>query len=364
MTPDSNTAMTPNRRKMLKICSDEAVEVFSRLFALDSVPERPLKSYSGCQNIIYPCSRKSKPHFLRISFRPDRTPEMIASETAFVHFLAEGGAPVARPIASEEGNFVETIVVKDVPLTAVLFTEAPGDFLYRRKFRLPQGTEPRDFFVRQGEFAGRFHALSEQYPADHVRRFDWLARHRDSLEWVLPETHADIKARLLEVIDRIAVLPRTGRNFGICHNDINIGNFTIDYDLPGCSITLFDFDDCGWNYFMYDVACLWECNTGWTFHIDSSQGRRDAMERITGRLLEGYTRYRSLPDSEIALLPLFLKACHIENILEGYRELHKLGRRIEPDASIRFHEACLSRNVEHMGLFDELFDQAHPFEMS
>lgn len=39
-------------------------------------------------------------------------------------------------------------------------------------------------------------------------------------------------------------------------------------------------------------------------------------------MLEGYHRYMSPAQDETALLPLFLIAVHIENIMEPLRELH------------------------------------------
>lgn len=66
-----------------------------------------------------------------------------------------------------------------------------------------------------------------------------------------------------KTIWQIRSLTPTPDNFGLFHNDYSPGNFVIDYSNSDCWITLFDFDACGRNYFMYDLACFGEFNTGW-----------------------------------------------------------------------------------------------------
>ena len=57
-----------------------------------------------------------------------------------------------------------------------------------------------------------------------------------------------------------APCPKIADSYGLIHNDFNDGNFTVDYDNG--DITVFDFDDCCYFWFMYDLACAWEGGIG------------------------------------------------------------------------------------------------------
>lgn len=54
-------------------------------------------------------------------------------------------------------------------------------------------------------------------------------------------------------LDGLHALPKDADSYGLIHNDFNDGNFTVDYDND--NITAFDFDDCCYFWFMYDIAC-------------------------------------------------------------------------------------------------------------
>ena len=52
---------------------------------------------------------------------------------------------------------------------------------------------------------------------------------------------------------RLHALPRDEQGFGLVHQDAHGGNFHVDAD--GC-ITLFDFDDCVYSWYIYDLAMV------------------------------------------------------------------------------------------------------------
>lgn len=351
------------RKEAEILCGSGALEHFVKLWDLNVSKMKMLKSYDGSANILYKCAGREV-FYLRISFRPDRNAEMIGSEVDFVNFLIKGGVKAARPVKSSSGNYFETYEADGKVLTAVLWTEAKGFQMDKKGFSMPEGATHKHFFTKIGELVGKMHSLSSVYsPPRPVKRFDWLKRHKGSLAWLLPEGKEVLISKITDVIEEISAIKKTNGNFGLCHNDLGIINFTLDYSNPDCDITIFDFDDCGFNYFMYELAGSWEMCSGWTFHLNSAEKRREAMERIYGSILEGYHKFHSPGDAELKMLPLFLKACHIENIIEPYREIYKAGKPLKPNREMKYHEYCLLNDIEYMGLFESIFDPEIPFSM-
>ena len=69
--------------------------------------------------------------------------------------------------------------------------------------------------------------------------------------------------------------------FGLIHADLHLENALFDGD----AVRLIDFDDCGFGYWLYDIAVpLWEY-----------RGRAD-YAAILAALLDGYRERRELPD--------------------------------------------------------------------
>jgi len=352
-----------NRKNALQICNSKAMSHFAAIYDLPVEKMQRLKGYFGAANIIYRCQKNSEIFYLRISFRPDRNPEMIASEVEFINYLAENGLRVARPVKSLNGNLTELFSTTKTVFTAVLFTEAKGEFLYKNGFALPNGVNLKQYMTNQGEMLGEMHHLSSKYkPVNPVVRFNWLDRHKSSLDWLLPAGQKVVKDKISQVISEIRQIKPDNNNFGLTHNDIHVMNFTIDYSNSNCDLTLFDFDDCGNNYFMYELASFWEGNTGWIAYETNADKRSEFMQKTYNNMLDGYHKYHSLGKSELEQLPLFLKAAHIENILENYRELYKTGKDLsEGNEEIRYHNYCMENDLEFLGMFDKVFEKNQGF---
>jgi Ser/Thr protein kinase RdoA (MazF antagonist) len=58
----------------------------------------------GCANLVYHYESEGQPRILRLSYRPDRSVELIQAELHFVEYLAAGGVHVSPPVPSIHGN--------------------------------------------------------------------------------------------------------------------------------------------------------------------------------------------------------------------------------------------------------------------
>jgi len=350
--------------KLVKqIAQSDAIRYFSDVFDLDfsKLKQNPL--YDGAANLVY-CHKGKANQYLRISYRNDRSEAMICSELDFVNYLAENGLSCARPLLSSQGRFCEILEFEGITLKGALFTEAAGKFLYQMQFRMPQGLTLNKFWFRCGELLGRLHALSTAYAKQNeVVRFNWLNRHEESLSWILPEPLARHQSILQNAIAEIRKIDPADGSFGLCHNDFNIGNFKLDYSNSDGVINIFDFDDSGYNYFMYDLACFWELSTGWAMNMVARNEYKEFMHKSFSTMLEGYHKYHEPGIDATGLLPLFLKAVHIENILEPLRELHYAEKPPRLNKEMKYHFHCLEHDIDYMGLFDDIFSAERPYSM-
>lgn len=79
-------------------------------------------------------------------------------------------------------------------------------------------------------------------------------------------------------------------NFGLIHADLHLGNALF---WRG-EVRVIDFDDCGFGYWLYDIAvALWELRY------------RNDYEDFRSALIDGYTQYRPLP-GDLARLDDFI----------------------------------------------------------
>ncbi len=79
--------------------------------------------------------------------------------------------------------------------------------------------------------------------------------------------------------------------FGLIHADLYPENVLFN---AGNAFPI-DFEDCGYGYWMWDIAvalCTWAWDIEW--------------DRMRDSFREGYARYRTLPETQWALLDLFI----------------------------------------------------------
>lgn len=202
----------------------------------------------GFESFIYRFRRDDAQYILRITHSFRRTPEMIRGEVDWINYLAAGGATVARAVVSAGGELVETIDDgAGGRFLATAFTCAPG-----RPPRADDWTPAlRETY---GRLIGRMHALTKAYePPDPAwRRRSWPADSMAEVTRHLAAADPAALARYETLVRRVEALPRGRDDYGLIHFDAHGGNFFVDGDR----ITLFDFDDCAYNWLANDIAMV------------------------------------------------------------------------------------------------------------
>jgi Ser/Thr protein kinase RdoA (MazF antagonist) len=301
----------------------------------------------GFESFIYRFRRGDDRFILRITHTFRRTPEMIHGEVDWINYLAAGGATVARAITSARGNLVEAIDDgQGGQFLATAFTHAPG----RPAWEV--GWTPR-LMEQYGRLIGRMHALTQTYePADPAwRRSSWPADSIPTIERALAPTDPLVLEMHRALVARIEALPRDRDNYGLIHFDAHEANFFVD----GETITLFDFDDCGYNWFANDIAMV-------IFYRVANQDEPEAVAaEFLPPFLRGYRAENALNPAWAALIPDFMKMREIDLyaiIMRSYGIGPDEADKIPHSWTRRFMQGRRERLVTGRPYLDYAFDWA------
>ena len=158
-------------------------------------------------------------------------------------------------------------------------------------------------FRQWGKAIGRFHHLSRDYQPRGPKRFDWRA---DANLDFRARTPAD-QEQLLTIGDRylsqLETLPTTPDVFGLIHSDAHAGNF----HLSDNELRFFDFDDCCYQWFVFDIATIVFSAVLQPWMPDGQSDREAEAMNFLPEFLQGYSEENGLSPFVFESLPLFLK---------------------------------------------------------
>jgi Ser/Thr protein kinase RdoA (MazF antagonist) len=283
--------------------NDDILREAMRRFGI--TPDR-IRLLDGFESFIYEFERDDGSYILRIGHSLRRSVPMIQGEVNWINYLAAGGVPTARAILSENDRLVE------------LIDDGLGEqFLATAFVKARGGHPPRDkmtprFFEAYGAMLGRMHALTRQYTADpSTWRPEWDDPTMMFADLYLPPSEAIALEKYRALVQHLRALPRAADAYGLIHQDAHTGNLFVD---DAGSITLFDFDDCVYGPFIYDIAMA-------LFYIvpfDPSGASRMAGEFMPHFLL-GYQRENRFKAAWLGQLPHWLKLREIDLYAAIYR---------------------------------------------
>jgi Ser/Thr protein kinase RdoA (MazF antagonist) len=218
-----------------------------------------------------------------------QTAASIGSELAWLEALGrDTDLPVVRPLAGRDGRLVQQMGDR----RAVLFA-------------FEQGREPttgsKALFRTLGIFAATTHNHAVRWtpPNDFIRPTWSAANMLDPTglwgDWRLAPGVSEDSGALEAVDSSLRVMLAdygTGADrFGLIHADMRLANLLVD----GPRTVLLDFDDCGFGWFMYDLASAL-----------SFIERSPDLPALQQAWLEGYTTVRELSEADIAIIPAMI----------------------------------------------------------
>jgi Ser/Thr protein kinase RdoA (MazF antagonist) len=295
--------------EITSLLSPTIVKAAARQWGATSEPEL----LDDVTNMVYALDCAGEKRILRLTHSSHHTEDEILAELDWVEYLISHGVAAAQPLRSRGGQLTEHYPVGDSYFTAAGFAFAPGHFIDSSN---PDEWNP-PMFQALGRLAGSLHRLTKAYNPGHlpVRRHHWLE------EDTLRQAGAFLPAEQIGAADEIEVILRRferltpdADSFGLVHCDLNPTNFHVDAGR----ITLFDFDDCAYNWFINDIAVLLPLYS----RRFNQPGWENWLMEFFGWFMRGYNEENHLHESWLELLPdslrlqnlITLVACHQANV--------------------------------------------------
>ena len=283
----------------LKIASRFNDQILQAAMRCYNIAADQIELLDGFESFIYKFQRSDGKFILRIGHSDRRSPDLIRGEVDWINYLAAGGASVARAILSGNGNLVEPVEDgQDGEFLCTAFVYAPGAEIHRDQIN-------DSLFRNYGRLIGRMHALAKTYQVSNPawKRYAWDSPENNTAERQMPAKEVLALEKYHTVLAHLRSLPRDAGGYGMIHQDAHPGNFFVDDEY---CIILFDFDDCVYGHFIYDIAMV-------LFY--TSIGEPDPAE-YTGRFmpvfLSGYREENRLDPVWLPELPHFMKLREID----------------------------------------------------
>lgn len=335
--------------------------LISELYQLEGYEIKPVKAHIGGRNVVYTCEKEgTDPKILRIAFLNDRSREDYLGEVEYIRYLFEHGGSVSDVINSRNGNLLEEIIHQNYTFSVCLFKKAKGKMLMENNYRYREGVSITEYYYNCGKVLGKLHQLSKEYSPVH-RRYSFFDKYNvESINRLIPSSLTLLKEKLVELLKTLEGLDRNRESFGMIHFDFNDGNYTIDFDTG--QITVYDFDNSCFGWYMYDLADLWTQGVGWKQFEQDAGERKKFMDDYFKSVLEGYRSETSIDNTMLDQLPLFIKATIMENILDRFEVMQNNGEEPECDRELSYLIKCLEDDIPYKGFFHEIYACEEPFE--
>lgn len=350
-----------NHNEVVHITKTHLLQPISELYALEGYDFRPVQGHDGGRNVVFTCEKDgAAPLILRISYLPDRSREDVLAEVEYVRYLAGNGGSVADVIPSRSGELVEEITHGSHTCLVCLFHRARGQSLAENRYRYREGVPLAEYFYNCGKTLGKLHHLSKAYRPVQRRHSFFEKYHTDYINELIPASLSLLREKLAGLLTALGALDRSPDVYGMVHFDYSDGNYRIDYDNG--DITVFDFDNSCFCWYMYDLANLWTHGTGWIQFERETEKRRRFMKEYFAAVLEGYQSQTGLDKTMLDQLPLFIQTVLMENIVDAFEVMRHNGEEPECDEELLYKIKCIEEDIPYMGFFHNIYSCEAPFE--
>jgi Ser/Thr protein kinase RdoA (MazF antagonist) len=229
-----------------------------------------------------------------------QTVAAIRSELWWMQALAQAGLSVPLPIPTQNGDLVH---VSSSGRVATVIGWVSGEPLGAYGAALEGGAQDkRARFHAIGALVARMHNITDTLTLpDHFQRHSWDAEGLLGDKpfwgrfWENPSLEAGERSLIGKARNKarqaLADFRDRGGDFGLIHADVLRENVL----FSGETVSIIDFDDCGFGFRLYDLATLASQN-------ESEPDYAALMQAA----ITGYRSERPLSDADAALLPMFL----------------------------------------------------------
>jgi Ser/Thr protein kinase RdoA (MazF antagonist) len=323
-------------------------EIALREYGLENIKLRFINySGNGLYKVTVPPARALPPgkYALRLHQPDYMKPKFIRSEMEWLLALHQDGIKVPVPVRNLDGEWLTTAdggyeVPQKRNCTLIGWTEGR---------LLSKSIRPKHFKAL-GRVMGRIHTQSRGWrlPQGFARpHWDWEGLYGDGFGYgapakdareAIPKTHQDIFNDVLNRVKEASEqLGKSKSVYGLIHADLCV---TDNVAFQAGEARPFDFDDCGFGYWVFDFGVP----LGHYF-IDTN----DASKTMQDALISGYEETTEVGDIGIEYLDLF-KAARIAQLMFFYQAsaLAHPEHQEEAKAEINLHAKFLRRALKIM----------------
>jgi Ser/Thr protein kinase RdoA (MazF antagonist) len=324
--------------------ADDSFPVIYSTLTTAAVVDRVLPHYTiapvtRCQfwnrglSDIYLVETATTPYILRVSHAHWRSQADIEFELALLDFLHQRHIPVAYPLRTQAGDLAVVVNAPEGTRYAALFIYAPGE--------VPLG----DLNPTQSQILGATVAKMHQAGLEfsppcnrHPLDLDYLLD--DPLQLIAPflqhrpQDLADVQTTIAQIKQQLQDFPQAPPFWGICWGDPHSGNV---HFTPDNQVTLFDFDQCGHGWRIFEIAKFWQVSlcTG-------------ASRTIRAAFLAGYQNVQPLTAAELEALPGFAEVAQIWRwaISLNHATIHHYSRLDDHYFKVRLEQLKMLRSSD------------------
>lgn len=323
-------------------------ETAKELFSLDGYECTQVAGHEGGRNLVYVCSKDGENKYvLRISSLGDRKEKDYLAETEFIRYLAENGAPVADVISSVHGKLVECAESDGEKIYISLFAYAKGMLICDNGYRYREGAPLEEYFYNTGKALGAIHRLSKSYMPTYRRTTYFEKYNKEYIDGLIPDTYHELKQAIFERLAAFRELPVDEECFGLVHFDFSDGNYHIDMSTG--EITAYDFDNCMYCWYLFDLANLWTHGVGWCQFEENAGKRMEYMSHYFDTVLDGYRSETEVSEELLHRLPLFIDMVLIENVVDEFECCAREGEALDYE-DIEDAAECLIEKIPYAGV--------------
>ncbi|QOV11958.1 phosphotransferase enzyme family protein [Viridibacillus arvi] len=350
-----------NHNEVAEIYEAYLSPLVSELYGLEGYETSLINAHAGGRNVVYNCEKEGvSAKILRIAYLNDRSQEDLLGEVEYIQYLFEHGGSVSNVISSRKGNLLEEITHNNHSFFICLFEKARGKMLVENHYQYREGVPITEYYYNCGKVLGKLHQLSKGYAPVH-RRYSFFDKYNvEYIDNLIPGTLPLLKEKMVELLKTLEGLDKNSESFGMVHFDYNDGNYMIDFDTG--QITVFDFDNSCFCWYMYDLANVWMLGLGWIQFEPDAVKRQDFMDDYFKTVLEGYTSESQIEDSMLNNLSLFIQITLMENIIDAFEVMRNNGEEPECDEELSYLIKCLEDDIPYKGFFHEIYSCEEPFE--
>lgn len=269
------------------------------------VTQEELQDRGGFESFVYEYQREGRAYILKVTHTIRRSMKYQLGELEWLNYLADRGVSASRCILSDAGNLIE-VIEEDAghAFLVMAYEKAPGELLHKQK----ELWGP-DIFYKWGVVIGRMHKLTQGYVLrdPELKRHEWHEEDQLNLHKYLDaKQDTDLIAYGESLFARLHELPKDRASYGLCHTDLHQGNFHVD---EAGQIVAFDFDDCQYSWFAYDIAVV--LYYALRFKSDRYESREALTQDFMEHFMRGYREENQLEAKWFDHIHDFLRLRHL-----------------------------------------------------